>query len=222
VAPLDALRTAIYHGELTPGQRLVEADLAERFRTSRSTVREALTLLTNEGLVTRERHRGASVRPLSLADAVEITEARRALEGICAAKAAVAMTVRERTELRGIADEMTAAVRVDDIAGYNRASRQVHDRIREIAGQTTVTQVLDRLRYRGVRFQFHVAVLPGRLAAGLCEHVAVVDAVCSGHPDLAEQAMRDHLSCVIEALYRFRDLHPVATLPVRGARTSMP
>ena len=66
VSLLDRLRMAIYHGELTPGQRLVETELAARYDTSRGAVREALVLLSNEGLVSRERNRGAMVRPVSL------------------------------------------------------------------------------------------------------------------------------------------------------------
>jgi len=74
---LDALRMAIHRGELTPGQRLVEADVASRYDASRGAVREALASLSNEGLVVRERNRGARVRPVTLEEAIEITEARR-------------------------------------------------------------------------------------------------------------------------------------------------
>ena len=104
---LDTLRLAIYRGELTPGQRLVEAEVASRYDASRAVVRETLALLTNEGLVLRERNRGARVRPVSLEEAVEIIEARAVLEGLCAAKAAAVINTRERRELKALSSPMT-------------------------------------------------------------------------------------------------------------------
>ena len=71
-----------------PNQRLVEADLSDQFEASRASVRAALAELTNEGLVERVQNRGARVRAVSLAEAVEITEVRMVVEGLCATKAA--------------------------------------------------------------------------------------------------------------------------------------
>lgn len=210
---LDTLRMAIYHGELTPGQRLIEAELASRYDASRGSVREALALLSNEGLVVRERNRGARVRPVSLEEAIEITEARAALEGLCAAKAAAVITALERRDLKALSSPMTEAVRKNDIILYNQTSQQLHIRVREIAKQATVSTMLDRLRYQSVRYQFHVALLPGRPAQGLKEHLAIVEAVCSRDPELAEKAMREHLFSVIEALRRLAELGPSPLMP---------
>jgi DNA-binding GntR family transcriptional regulator len=210
---LESLRLAIYHGELTPGQRLVEAEVASRYEASRAAVREALALLSSEGLVVRERNRGARVRPVSLDEAIEIFEARAVLEGLCAAKAAAVITARERRELKALASPMSEAVRRNDIIVYNQASLQLHTRIQEIAQQTTVSTMLDRLRYQSVRYQFHAALLPGRPAQGLREQLAIIDAVCSREPEAAEAAMRDHLFGVIAALRALAELGPSPLLP---------
>jgi len=85
---VEALRDAIVDGEFAPNQRLVEADLSERFGASRGSIRTALLELGAEGLVERVQNRGARVRAVSLAEAIEITEVRMVLEGLCAAKAA--------------------------------------------------------------------------------------------------------------------------------------
>jgi DNA-binding GntR family transcriptional regulator len=210
---LDTLRMAIYNGELMPGQRLIEADLASRYDASRGAVREALALLSHEGLVVRERNRGARVRPVSLDEAIEITEVRAVLEGLCAARAAAVITARERRELKALSSPMTEAVRKNDIIAYNRLSHQVHVRVREIASQATVSTLLDRLRYQSVRFQFHVALLPGRLAQDLREHITIIEAVCSRDSEAAERAMRGHLFKVIEALRQLADLGPSPLTP---------
>jgi DNA-binding GntR family transcriptional regulator len=200
ISLLDRLRMAIYHGELTPGQRLVETELASRYETSRGAVREALVLLSNEGLVERQRNRGAWVRPVSLTEAIEITEVRAVVEGLCAAKAAGQATKRDHRELRAIGRRMTDAVKKGNFVTYNATSQQVHTRVREIAGQMTAAGILDRLRYQSVRYQFSVSLLPGRMAQGLKEHLAIIDAVTSGDPEVAERTMRKHLHSVIGAL----------------------
>src|SRR5581483_9392123 len=86
------LREAIIRGDLAPNQRLVEADMSSAFRMPRAAVRTALVRLEHEGLVEREPHRGARVRLVSEQEAVEILQARAALEGLAARQAALNIT----------------------------------------------------------------------------------------------------------------------------------
>jgi DNA-binding GntR family transcriptional regulator len=195
-----AVRDGIMQGRYAPGQRLPEADLVTLYRASRGTVRTALAQLENEGVVQRERNRGARVRPISLEEAVEITETRAVVEGLCAAKAAERATARDRDRLRELGDEMRAAVENADIPTYSRTNQLVHRAVRDISRHQTAGLMLDRLRIQSVRFHFRVALLPGRPAVGLREHLAVIEAVCSGDPDVAEQTMRTHLLSVVRAL----------------------
>ncbi|MEV4603041.1 GntR family transcriptional regulator [Amycolatopsis sp. NPDC049253] len=205
-ALVDRLRTAIVHGELFPGQRLVEVDLAATFGSSRGSVREALVMLENEGLVIRERNRGASVRPISLREAIEITEVRAVVEGLCARKAASVIGAEDRRRLQKLAKAMRAAVKAGDIAAYNDLSQESHHVIRELGDQRTATDVLERLRYPSVRYQFQVSLLPGRIEEGLAEHVSVIEAVASGDGDRAEAAMRAHLSSLVGSLQKLSEL----------------
>ena len=80
------LRRAILAGDMAPGQRLVEEELASAFGVTRASLRGGLIDLTADGLVERIPNRGARVRVISLDEAVAITECRMALEGLCAAK----------------------------------------------------------------------------------------------------------------------------------------
>ena len=86
------LRQAILSGDLAPGRRLVEEELAGTLGVTRQSLRSALLDLTAEGLVERIPNRGARVRVVSTAEAVAITECRMALEALCAAKAAERIT----------------------------------------------------------------------------------------------------------------------------------
>src|SRR6516164_11274303 len=85
----EDLRAAIINGELLPGERLLEEELSARLGLGRAAVRMALVRLEHDGLVERERHRGARVRRVSESEAVEILEARAALEGLAARHAAL-------------------------------------------------------------------------------------------------------------------------------------
>ena len=214
VSLLDKLRMAIYQGEFAPGQRLVESDLAAKYETSRGAVREALALLQNEGLITRQRNRSAWVRPVTIKEAIEILEIRAVVEGLCAAKAAAKATKEDHRELRRMAAEMSEAVKRGDVLTDSRISDEIHAKIREIADQQTAAGLIDRLRYQGVRYQFHVSLLPGRLAEGAKEHLDIIDAVIAGDPVQAERLTRDHFAQVIDALRR---LEHTPLVPITAA-----
>jgi DNA-binding GntR family transcriptional regulator len=200
VAAVDLLRESILTGEFEPGARLVEAELSHRFGASRSTVRGALVELDHEGLVERLVNRGARVRAVSLQEALDITEVRLVVEGLCAAKAAERITDEEIAELRDIGEQMKVAVAGDDVATYSELNQRLHGRIREISAQPVASAVLSRLRAQNVRHQFALARRPGRPQVSLPEHLAIIDEVCSRSPGGAERAIRRHISSVLEAL----------------------
>jgi DNA-binding GntR family transcriptional regulator len=194
------IRTAIFEGEFSPNQRLVEADLSEEFNASRSAVRSALQDLASQGLVERIQNRGARVRAVSLDEAIEITEVRMAVEGICAAKAAQLVTGDDIEALVEIRDGMGSAVDVGDVFTYSDLNQQLHRRVREMSRQGTAQDILERLRGQLVRHRFKLSLHPGRMTSSLPEHLAVIDAICAGRPEAAEKAMRDHLTSVVHAL----------------------
>ncbi len=206
------IREAIVHGDFVPNQRLVEADLSEQFEASRATVRSALAELANEGLVERVQNRGARVRAVPLAEAVEISEIRMVIEGLCAAKAAEHVTREEARQLKAIGKQMRAAVSSGDVFGYSQLNQDLHRMVRELSGQRTAQDVLERLRAQNVRHQFKLAMQPGRPSVSLPEHLAIIDAICAHDPAAAEEAVRAHLRSVITAL-REVDKSGVRRLP---------
>lgn len=187
------LREAITRGALMPNERLVEADLAGRYRVNRAHVRTALAMLDQEGLVVRERNRGARVRAISDAEALEIAETRLAIEALVARQAAARANAADRKALRAIEQGMRAAAAAEDYAGFSRCNAALHREIQRIAGNATAARILDTLKSHLVRLQYRVILLPGRPQSSLAEHRAVVDAVCKGDGDAAEKAMRRHL-----------------------------
>jgi DNA-binding GntR family transcriptional regulator len=194
------IRAAILSGEFVPNQRLVEADLSERFTASRARVRAALLELANEGLIERVQNRGARVRAVQLEEAIEISEVRMVVEGLCAAKAAQRITEDESRELEAIGESMRAAVASGDVLGYSGLNERLHRRVREISGQRAAASVLERLRAQNVRHQFRLAMHPGRPGVSLPEHLAIIDAIRAHDAEAAEKAARAHLRSVIRTL----------------------
>jgi len=196
----DRLRAGILAGEFAPGQRLVEAELCHLFQSSRGSVRAALIDLSHEGLVERVANRGARVRAVGVDEAVAITEVRRAVEGLCAARAARNVTDEQVERLQDLGQRMRDAVRRGEIMTYSALNSLLHDTVGEIAGQPVAADVLANLRARNVRHQFRLALRPGRPQVSLPEHLAIIEAICARDPDAAERAARAHVTSVIAAL----------------------
>lgn len=194
------LRDAIQNAEFAPHQRLIEADLSERYGSSRASVRTALLNLTNEGLVERLPNRGARVRAITVDEAVEIVEVRMELESLVARKAAEKVAPADDAALRDLRARIEEAASSGDLVAYSRVNQELDQRIREIAGHATATQLLERLRAQSARHQFRLAFVPGRAATSAPEHVAIIDAILARDGDAAEKATRAHLSGIADLL----------------------
>ena len=194
------LRQAILAGDMAPGQRLVEEELAGTLAVTRASLRTALFDLAAEGLVERIPNRGARVRAVTLDEAIAITECRMALEGLCAAKAAERITEPQAGRLRQLGDEMERSVADGEPLKYSALNHELHRLIREISAQTVAAGLLERLNGQLVRHRFQLALRPGRPQASLPEHLAMISAITARCPAEAEEAARRHLSSVITAL----------------------
>jgi len=201
----EDLRRAIVSGELLPGERLLEEDLSARLGLGRAAIRMALVRLEHDGLVQRERHRGATVRRVSASEAVEILEARAALEGLAARHAARNADEAAVGELRGILAEMRQLRECGDLLGVSNANARLHGLILEVSGHQTAKRLSQTLSSQLVRFQYRTVLLPGRSEHSYGEHTEIVEAIAAREPEAAEQAMRRHLSLVADALRSHED-----------------
>lgn len=196
-----AIRDALLSGEYVPRQRLVEADLCERFGAGRADVRAAFRQLAVEGLVEIQRNRGARVRENSFAEAVRITEVRMVVEGLIAARATERVDRAQAEQLPGIGASMAKAVADGELTTYSDLNARLHRCVRDIVGHETADRVLERLRARVVRYQFALSLVPGRARVSLPQHQRIIEAIIAKDPTAAEAAMRDHVATAVEALW---------------------
>ncbi|MFG1912453.1 GntR family transcriptional regulator [Kribbella sp. NPDC048928] len=204
----ERLRSGIMRGDVSPGQRLVEADLVEALGVSRAVVRTTLTRLAHAGLVEKELNRGARVRTVSEEEAVEITQVRSVLEALASRQAAERATDADVEALRSILAEMKGMLAEQDLLGYSEGNSRLHAKVIEISGHQTVQRLVANLRAQMVRFQYRTILVPGRGKESFAEHTKLVEAIAAHDGDAAEAAMRTHLLHVTDNLDRTKNNRP--------------
>jgi DNA-binding GntR family transcriptional regulator len=198
--PTARIRRAILEGGFFPNERLVETDLAARFGGTRASIRLALAVLEQQGLVIRERNRGARVRLVSEREAIEIAEIRARLEALIARHAALHVTPRDLARLEDMLRAMEAQAATHRLDEYAANNLTFHAELVRIAQLPATARILTSLQFQTVVFQFRPIFEPGRAAAVDAEHRALVAALAAGDSDGAERAMRQHLQNVKDAL----------------------
>jgi DNA-binding GntR family transcriptional regulator len=198
----DALREAIVRGDIAPEARLVESEISTNFAMSRGAVRTALIRLEQEGLVVREPHRGARVRKVSDHEAVEILQARAVLEGLAVRVTAERIDGEGAARLQALLERHRELLEGGDLLGASDANADLHAALLELSGHGTARRLIRALNSQTVRYQYRTILIPGRPAASVAEHTAIVEAVVAGRADEAEAAMRGHLFNVAQAVQR--------------------
>lgn len=197
----DRLRADIVVGRYSPNERLVEADLAERYGVRRGVVRIVLTELEQERLIVRVLNRGVRVRAITTTEAVEIAEARLALEGLCAAKAAQRATAGEIRELKTTIKQMQEAAKVGDVLHYNESLHHLHHCIRTYSRHAVGKRVAEQLRDQGVRHLFGELMFGGAMQSSLQDHRAIVEAIVARDPERAREAVQDLCDDAIRSIF---------------------
>lgn len=190
------LVSMLLSGSFEPNTRLTEAELTQMLNVSRGTIRSVLVRLAREGYVTSEVNRGVRTRLFSVADAIDILEAREVLEGALAAKAAERATQGELDDLARTVAVMREAQLKGAPDEYSRQNRKFHQQIREAAHQETLTRFCDALLYPLVMQQYRELAGPHPRPGSLEEHQAILSAIITRNPEAASATMRHHISSV--------------------------
>lgn len=198
-AACQRLREALRSGRYVPQQRLIEPDVMAELKVTRLALREAFARLEHEGLVERQANRGATVRLLSLDEAVEVLEIRAVVEGLGARHAAALATEDDIAALRDTIERFEQALAEPDIAACNAAQAELHRLVTGICNRPTVGRLTEMLSAQSAQTRMTTARVSGRLRQSLEEHRAIVEAIAARDGDAAEAQMRRHISGVIEA-----------------------
>ena len=200
---LKQLQTAIVQGDLAPGAKLNEPELAKRFGTSRAPLREALRGLQARRLVEVVPNAGARVVSLGVEQLGALYETREALEGMAARLAAERMSREQITELEQLLDAHAASIADDDGAGYyqEEGDYDFHFRLVHGSGNSVLADVLLDDLYQLMRmYRYKFSTGAGRPAQALDEHYRILEAIRNRDGELAEILMRRHIGAARKRL----------------------
>ncbi|BDB30693.1 GntR family transcriptional regulator [Cupriavidus sp. TA19] len=201
----DELRARIARHDLLPGTKLVEAELAHEFDSTRPRIREALAALEERGLVERIPNRGAIVTRISFEQILQIYCAREALEGMGVRLAAQNAPQGEWDDLIALfGAPMEEALEKGDFDFYMAGYEQFRQRVFKNANNPIIQGMLDTIVERSQAVIQRAIVLPGRARLGLEHHRAVLAALRDRDADKAESIRRQSLREAAEYLSRFR------------------
>ena len=187
-------------GHLQAGAILQERRLAELLSISRTPVREALSRLENEALVSRRHGRMLVVTDVSVESYVNLLDMRRILEMETAARATGQLSREDADVIHRAIDELTGLAAITP-AQHWAVDDLVHSTIAQTAGNPLVAASIRDLRRR--THIFNTSRLPHRLLVGAGEHMELLDAVMGNDPEQSRQLMGKHLDNVRDAIIDF-------------------
>jgi len=187
------LREAIIMGELKPGQRLMEVQLAEKMGVSRTPVREAIRKLELEGLVNMIPRKGAHVARLSIKDIIDVLEVRASLDGLATALAAERITDDELRELKHVLTQFENYVEKDNLSNIIKKDVEFHDVIYRASKNDRLIQIVNNLREQVYRFRVIYLKDFSSTKEVIKEHMEIYEATMEKDPVAAREAAKSHI-----------------------------
>lgn len=198
----NTLREAIIVGELKPGERLMEVQLAEKMGVSRTPVREAIRKLELEGLVDMLPRKGAHVADLSVKDIVDVLEVRASLDGLASSLAALRITDEEIKDLKHSQAQFANYVEKENLQGSIKKDVEFHDIIFRASRNEKLIQIANNLREQIQRFR---VIYLKDYSSGrelVKEHQDILDAVEARNFELAREVAQKHIKNQEQAILR--------------------
>jgi DNA-binding GntR family transcriptional regulator len=197
---VEQLRQMIFDGDLESGTRLAEEDLSQRFGVSRTPLREALKLLTSEGLITIAPNRGATVTQLSMNELAETFPVMGVLEALAGELAATHATDDDLTELQALHDEIVRQYKAKNLKAYFAANQRFHERLVSAAHNETLGQHYHQLAGRVRRARYSANLSARRWAQSVSEHEQIIKLLKTRDGDLLAKVLRAHIDHKFETI----------------------
>ncbi|NLD00303.1 MAG: GntR family transcriptional regulator [Gammaproteobacteria bacterium] len=192
-----SIQAAIICGDIAPGSKISEPELARTYGISRGPLREAIHRLEGQRLLVRVPHVGARVVALSHAELIELYEIRESLESMACRLAAQRMTLAEVDQLRSVLDTHERDAAFQAGVGYyqQEGDYDFHYKIIQGSGNHMLMQLLTEELYQLVRmYRIQYSTTPNRPQQAFKEHHGILDAIAAGDGELAELLMRRHIA----------------------------
>lgn len=192
----ETIKIKILNGEYPPASNLPEQELSSLFTVSRSTVKKALLMLENEGLVTIEANKGAKVRSYSMNEVLEFLELRSCLEGFIIRLSVPAFSEQQIIELEALLEMMKQHYDNHELLLYSQENQQFHQFIYDACPNKTAVEMTVNLKNQMRKYNTKTILVPGRDSQSFSEHSAILAAIKNRDPELAEVLMSRHIGNV--------------------------
>lgn len=196
----NTLRQAILRGELKPGERLMEIQLANKLGVSRTPIREAIRKLELEGLVLMIPRRGAEVAQITEKSLRDVLEVRRALEELAVQLACLRMTPEDVTKLKYAATEFENVLGDEDITVVAEADVAFHDVIYLATDNERLISLLNNFREQMYRYRVEYLKKKEFHKKLLKEHQEIIRAIENGEAELATKITSEHIENQVEVV----------------------
>ncbi|OUQ49442.1 GntR family transcriptional regulator [Lachnoclostridium sp. An118] len=196
----NTLRQAILRGELKPGERLMEIQLANKLGVSRTPIREAIRKLELEGLVLMIPRKGAEVAEITEKSLRDVLEVRRALEELAVELVCEKITEEQIQDLKDAAEEFKESLESGDITRIAEADVKFHDVIYMATDNQKLIQLLNNLREQMYRYRVEYLKRSDFHQQLIDEHEEIIETIESGQKDRAVQVVCQHVDNQVEAV----------------------
>lgn len=187
---LETIREAILKGNLKPGEKVAEPELAERFGISRTPIREAFRQLESEGYLTVIPRKGAVVAALSERDVQEFYAIKSILEGYAASLAAAKLTEKELERLEAVNQKLRTLVQDGDVRSFYRVHNEFHEIFLKAADNIKLYELIHQLGMKFNRLRMASMSVKGRMELSVEEHEKLLNAFRRKDGDAAEAQVK--------------------------------
>ena len=194
------IREMIRKGALKKGDRILEAPMCQAMGVSRTPLREALRILSSEGLIELIPNRGAYVAQPSIKDIGEMFYVMSILEGTCARVCVEKMDDEGLRRLDDFYRKLEQHCQAEDREKYMAVNHSFHSLVQELAGNSVLSEVIDALRQKILLYRYRQIYQPNRLKESMQEHRDLQQAFRERNPEAAERFMQEHLTRQFNAL----------------------
>jgi DNA-binding GntR family transcriptional regulator len=189
---VSSLRDSIIKGELTPGQKLTEPELAERLGISRTPIREAFRQLESEGFLTVMPRRGAVVSRITRKEVEDFYELKSLLEGYAARVGAEKITEKGIEKLKRINEQLSELAEKGDVEGFFHKNDEFHNTFISYCGNEKLLELRDVMVRKFIRFRLGKYSIPGKLMDSVKQHRNIIRALARKDGRLAEAVVLEH------------------------------
>ena len=194
------LREAILKGDLKPGERLMELQLAAKLGVSRTPIREAIRMLEQEGLAVTIPRKGAEVAKMTEKDMEDVLQVREALDELAATIACEQMTQEELTELMRAMHEFEESTKTGDVKRIAESDVKFHDIIYHATRNPKLVSMLNNLREQMYRYRVEYLKDEKNYPKLLKEHQEIAEGLATKNKEKVTAMMHQHIENQVVAV----------------------